>query len=157
MSLISRSSELLKSDIWDNDIAAHETLGAGTNGDKLDEFETCGYKCFIDRDLDTWTYCGYVQLPEKHLDYKKSYCYLSDEIKVHGGLTFGNDGLFGFDCQHTWDLSPYKMTMHTRDPEKFPVFGLMKTKPEMYHYWTYDEVKAEVISMAKQFKARGAF
>ena len=44
--------------------------------------------------------CGYVTLPEGHPCADKHY----DELRVdvHGGLTYGHDRQFGFDCAH-WD------------------------------------------------------
>lgn len=45
--------------------------------------------------------CGYVTVPKDHPHYGKGY----DDIDadVHGGLTFANEGTFGFDCAHLDD------------------------------------------------------
>ena len=49
--------------------------------------------------------CGYIYLPETHPDYGKKYGALSD-MDVHGGLTFSQNGCFGFDCAHAGDFEP---------------------------------------------------
>lgn len=60
--------------------------------------------------------CGYVILPKSHPFYGlKS---LSDELKVHGGITYtgiqhipvkdDSVWLFGFDCAHAFDYIPGK-------------------------------------------------
>lgn len=71
-------------------------------------------------------YCGYVTLPETHPDTGKDYDQLP--IEVHGGLTFGDGGKFGFDCAHG-----------TEGPE----------------WRDMERVKLEVELMAEQFLARG--
>lgn len=46
--------------------------------------------------------CGYVTVPENHPCYGVYYEDLP-RIEVHGGVTFGNRGTFGFDCAHYVD------------------------------------------------------
>lgn len=89
--------------------------------------------------------CGYVILPENHPAYGKDYDDLSG-IDVHGGLTFSNEGMFGFDCAH-WDDAKDPSIM---DPEydmldvySFSSEGSIKT---------LDFCIAECESMSKQFK-----
>jgi hypothetical protein len=99
---------------------------------------------------------GYVILPKGHPSEGKNY----DDIKidVHGGLTFGErlnkkdahwlpadlveeaDGrsMYGFDCAHLNDSTNFNGIPHS-DNE---------------HYWTADEVEAEVRSMIKQFQRK---
>ena len=64
-----------------------------------------GYACRIKLVKSTFFqfYCGYVQLPTNHPDFAKTYREIDSEIDVHGGLTYGEDGLFGFDCNHSGD------------------------------------------------------
>ena len=64
-------------------------------------------------------WCGYVELPKSHPFHNKSYtdpyCGHTDcrdhsiegLIDVHGGLTYGSNGRFGFDCGHYRDISPF--------------------------------------------------
>ena len=44
--------------------------------------------------------CGYVTVPEGHPCADKDYNEL--RVDVHGGLTYGHNRKFGFDCAH-WD------------------------------------------------------
>lgn len=111
------------------------------------------YKCKIKRNRLTWTYCGYVYLPPDHIDYNKSYNELEDIIKVHGNLTYGNNGVFGFDCCHSLmgDVSPVSETLKIKDPKLFQHVDSLSNR---YHYWTFEDVKKETENMAKQFKDR---
>lgn len=67
-----------------------------------------GYECMISRNPTTGAWCGYVKLPVDHPFHDLSYSDLEDisekyPIHVHGGLTFSEEGLFGFDCSHYGD------------------------------------------------------
>ena len=131
------SREQLKAGVWDSDLNAHPGLGNG----KQDEFEACGYKCFIGRN-NFMTYVGYVQLPRDHPDYKQSQLNL-DDIKVHGGITYSRDGRFGFDYSHAGDISPFHETMAEKHPELSSMKLKLSGKNES-HYWTYEEAKEEI-------------
>ncbi|EFC42709.1 predicted protein [Naegleria gruberi] len=62
-----------------------------------------GYDCYLKRNAFLcWT--GYVQLPKHHPMFNK--CYENIQCHVHGGLTYGKDGRFGFDCGHIGDYLP---------------------------------------------------
>lgn len=129
---------------WDEDIDLHP--------EQEYEFISNGYKCKVKRNLCNWTYCGYVYLSETHPDFKtKNVDTLP--INVHGELTFGEDGIFGFDCRHMLmgDISPVDKTMQFNNPTMFPNINFLNRKE---HYWTFEEVKAETESMAEQFKSR---
>lgn len=139
------SREELIAGEWDSDIDSHP--------DPEYNFESNGYVCKIIRNLRTWTYCGYVKLPLTHLDFNKKYRELEDIITIHGNLTFGEDGTFGFDCHHILldDISPLDKTMDSKY-DKFKSLSIPLYGRE--HYWTYDEVKEEVESLTAQFKSR---
>jgi hypothetical protein len=95
-----------------------------------------------------------VKLDVAHPDYPKSYLELQEMIRVHGNLTYGDQhGTFGFDCHHTLlgDVSPVDETMATDSRCGFLFHDSTAITP---HYWTFDEVRAEVESMAAQFAAR---
>jgi len=82
--------------------------------DELDEeeFLYAGHRCYIRRNQNTKTLCGYVDLPPTHPWFGKHY--LDDAlcgVEVHGGLTYSGrtgDGLhrIGFDCCHGFDYAP---------------------------------------------------
>jgi hypothetical protein len=42
--------------------------------------------------------CGYVTVPKDHPHYGKGYDDV--DVDVHGGLTYAEEGTFGFDCAH---------------------------------------------------------
>lgn len=109
-----------------------------------------GYKCEIKRiiftsrrdGVTTGGYlCGYVTLPKSHPDYGKSYEEELD-IDVHGGLTYGSDGKYGFDCAHLGDMSPFSEEQYCYD--------LIATE-----YRDMEYVTQEVNNMADQFYKRG--
>lgn len=68
------------------------------------------YECFLRRSPTTGAWCGYVMLPIDHPFHDLSYDDVEGmddvEINVHGGLTYSERGLFGFDCSHSWDYYP---------------------------------------------------
>lgn len=79
------------------------------------EFEHCGFRCVITKNDRMGFLCGYVGLPPEHPFHGKDYddCH---SIDVHGGWTYGADGVscidrdekwyLGFDCAHAGDLIP---------------------------------------------------
>lgn len=62
--------------------------------------------CIIKRNrLDSL--CGYVKLEKWNRFYKGGQWYDQDiEVNVHGGITYWEDGIIGFDCSHIGDLRP---------------------------------------------------
>lgn len=136
----------LVSGVWNTDIDAHPE----NNYQFIDS--ATEYQCSVRRNPSSWTYCGYVQLPNSHPDFSKTYQNLSKQIEVHGGLTFSENGKFGFDTAHFGDISPARESHQAKNPDLYPPPSSMVNAHS--HYWTFDEVKAEVESMAKQFKDR---
>lgn len=133
--------------VWDEDIdnhPEHEYI-----------FVHNGYQCKIERRLSSWTYCGYVQLPATHPDFDRSYDDLEYIISVHGNLTYGENGMFGFDCHHILmaDISPVDKMMNKKDP-RFAALSSDLPFSRREHYWTFEEVKNEVESLVQQFKNR---
>lgn len=53
----------------------------------------------IDNDYDCRWYCAYVQVPKDklHLD--------TDELEVHGGITYNKKDIWGWDYNHGYDMS----------------------------------------------------
>jgi hypothetical protein len=68
------------------------------------EFEAFGFKCQAKRHDNLGHLCGYIQVDANHPWHALTY----DEVDVcvHGGLTFSEEGWFGFDCAHAGDLVP---------------------------------------------------
>ena len=68
------------------------------------EFRAFGFECHAKRHDSMGHLCGYIQVDADHPWHALTY----DEVDVcvHGGLTFSEDGWFGFDCAHAGDLVP---------------------------------------------------
>jgi hypothetical protein len=65
-----------------------------------------GYRCRAQRaNLGNW--CGYVQVPAGHPWLGKKRHELESSVEVHGGVTFAEDGVIGFDCAHWDDEIPF--------------------------------------------------
>lgn len=66
-----------------------------------------GYPCLMRRSPTSGAWCGYVSLPKDHPFHDLSYDDLENmkdvELDVHGGITFSDRGVFGFDCSHYGD------------------------------------------------------
>ncbi len=130
---------------WDADLDAHPD-------DAYDWTDPgTGYDCRIRRDMATWTYSGYVTVPEGHPDRSRTVREIESAVHVHGGLTFGESGTFGFDVHHPnlGDRSPGCETNLARNPSLY-VNGGQTT----YRYWTFEETKKEVEGMAVRFLER---
>lgn len=118
-----------------------------------------GLDCMIHRG-PMGALCGYVGVTEGHPEFEVSYHEV--DVRVHGGLTYSDfcretddesygichvpepgrpDKVWwlGFDCGHYNDLIPgmSNYLYPTGEP----------------HYWTFDEVKAEVERLAAQLVA----
>lgn len=126
-------SELMNG-VWDDDIDKYPEVSYIYTA-------PCGYKCEIRRN-GYWAYCGYVFLPSDHPYYNLKYDEL--DISVHGGLTFGHNGKYGFDCAHNNDLVPGFETFQKK-------YGYDKIFNEEKKYWSYGDVEKETNEMAKQF------
>lgn len=96
--------------------------------------------------MDTGYRCGYIQLPDSHPCAGQDYSEL--DISVHGGLTYGNGAVFGFDCAHYGDAADVSI-MSDAHRELSAWWGIIST---------YDTIRttefciAECESMAEQFK-----
>lgn len=124
---------------WDEDLNAHP--------EQVYQFTYQGFKCKIKRIHQSWTYDGRVTLPDNHPDYKKTADLIEDDIYIHGGITYGKSGTFGFSCNEAslCDLSPVHETLIKRF--NWEVSGHI-------HYWTREEVVEELKRLVKQFKNR---
>lgn len=132
----------LRAGVWDADL--------DQNPAPVSVFPCCGYQCEVRRNPNTWTYCGYVQLPAGHPCYASS----TDDLAffdVHGGVTYANgQGKIGIDFVHTTlgDVSPLDETLSAAG---FP--GTAFSTCPGKHYWTLPEAVAEVARLAQQLQA----
>ena len=114
-----------------------------------------GYKCYVFRVAEAHTehHCGYAVLPPGHPDHGKPYDDI--DVNVHGGLTYAQPGdehaeydypgkpgsyTIGFDCSHYRDA--------THPDGSF--CGMPQDDDLPNHYWTEEEVAAEVEQMVDQ-------
>lgn len=118
-----------------------------------------GFRCALARG-PTGAWCGYVALKENHPLFGVAYHEV--EVKVHGGLTFGEilpDKLWalGFDCAHSFDLVPF-MPLHL-DPMKW-ITGFLDSALELEPgddtscYRTMEWAKAETERLAEQLAVK---
>jgi hypothetical protein len=124
---------------WQEDLNAHP--------EQVYQFTHQGYNCKIKRIHQSWTYDGLVTLPESHPDYRKTADLIEDDIYIHGGITYGKAGTFGFSCNEAslCDLSPAQETLIRR-------FNWESSGHT--HYWTREEVIEELKRLVNQFKYR---
>jgi hypothetical protein len=85
-------------------------------------------ECRIRRNSSLGTYSGYVRLP-REVQTTEVLC-LVDAVKqsVHGGITYCDGIMLGFDCAHLGDYSPHHAQLRV---------------------WTMDAVKNQVETLAK--------
>lgn len=124
--------------------------------------------------------CGYVGVPEGHpwfgLDYDRVHEKIGlDAVQVHGGLTYaapcegeichvpepGRPEVWwlGFDCAHAFDYVPAHEAIH-REMAKMEYTSEAVAREatrfvKHLHYWEWEEVVAEVESLARQAKRAG--
>lgn len=98
-----------------------------------------GYTCEIKRMPKLLHLCGYITLPAGHLWEHRSY----DDIyiSVHGGLTYKEGNVIGFDCAHAGDLSPGLALL---SDGRFAIYHVN----DVYRDWAY--VQGEISSMVDQ-------
>jgi hypothetical protein len=68
------------------------------------EFEAFGFKCQAKRHDNLGHLCGYITVGADHPWYSLGYDQI--DVRVHGGLTYSEEGKHGFDCAHAGDLVP---------------------------------------------------
>ena len=61
------------------------------------EFEYLGYKCQVKINDYCGFRCGYVELPKEFPEFDKY------DIDCHGGVTYHEGNIIGFDCGHYGD------------------------------------------------------
>ena len=63
-----------------------------------------GLRCAMVRHNELGHWCGYVKLPDNSS--LKGKHYYDIDANCHGGLTYGYESWYGFDCAHAGDLNP---------------------------------------------------
>ncbi|GAA1471086.1 hypothetical protein GCM10009604_04100 [Corynebacterium aurimucosum] len=90
--------------------------------------------------LGPFTINGYIELPENHpwLDFPDT-LEVHPDIEVHGGITYHEGRVIGFDTNHLGD------GQHPDAPNAYPSHFTG-------HTWTWEEVEAETRKLADQAK-----
>ena len=95
--------------------------------------------------LGPFTINGYIELPENHpwFDEEEDLQFF-DGVEVHGGITYHEGRIIGFDTNHLGD---------GQHPEaQFANMGASVFREEHVHIWTWEEVEAETRRLADQVK-----
>lgn len=101
---MSRMLRYIERGVWTRDIESFpDTPEHRLAYPHLYTFTYNGYVCEVKRNFNL-CWCGYVTIPKTHPDFEKGY----DDVDIypHGGMTYANEGKFGFDCSHAGDISP---------------------------------------------------
>ena len=120
--------------------------------------ELTGYKCTVWRHPTFGHLNGYVAIPKGHRCHGGTYDWLNDmAVDVHGGLTYSDldkdtgEWVVGFDCGHGGDISPKLLAnLMTYAEDYAPELVEYRLREEKYR--TFDWVKEEVCSLARQLK-----
>jgi hypothetical protein len=117
------------------------------------EEQVSGYKCHIRRNMSTYTFCGYVTVPKGHPFYGLDYDHDNlAGIVAHGGLTYSDEGTFGFDCAHAGDFCPGVMLSLLEAGRKdSSVEELIRIRPPET-YRTFEAVMQWTIRLAHQLR-----
>lgn len=99
--------------------------------------------------IGPFTINGYIELPENHpwLDLPGT-LELHPDIEVHGGITYHEGRVIGFDTNHFSDG-------HHPDAEWTNQAGenlILEVYGKIPHIWTWEEVEAETRRLADQAK-----
>lgn len=99
--------------------------------------------------LGPFTINGYIELPENHpwLDFPDM-IEVHPDIEVHGGITYHEGRVIGFDTNHLGDG-------HHPDAEltgQSPVPSFLGSFGGTNHIWTWEEVEEETRHLANQAK-----
>ena len=95
--------------------------------------------------MGPFTINGYIELPENHpwLDFPDM-IEVHPDIEVHGGITYHEGHVIGFDTNHLGD---------GQHPEaQFANMGAPVFREEHVHTWTWEEVEEETRKLADQVK-----
>jgi hypothetical protein len=92
-------------------------------------------------------WCGYVQVPKDHPAYRKHVEHeVFENIEVHDGITYADwEGWIGFACCNWEDIKPYDVKRLVQK-EGYLEAAIMRNR----HYWTKEEVIAEVEDLSGQ-------
>ena len=94
--------------------------------------------------MGPFTINGYIELPENHPWLNEGNLQYFDGVEVHGGITYHEGRVIGFDTNHFGDGHHPEAPLANMGA---PVF-----REEHVHTWTWAEVEAETRKLADQAK-----
>ena len=98
--------------------------------------------------LGPFTINGYVELPENHPWLDKGDLQDFNDVDVHGGITYHEGRVIGFDTNHLGDGNHPDAELADRDQ----FFPSQTYYGGAVHIWTWEEVEAETRHLAEQAK-----
>ena len=99
--------------------------------------------------MGPFTINGYIELPENHpwFDEEEDLQFF-DGVEVHGGITYHEGRVIGFDTNHFSDGQHPEAELAYQAGE-ISTLGMYGENP---HIWTWEEVEAETRRLADQAK-----
>lgn len=99
--------------------------------------------------LGPFTINGYIELPENHpwFDEEEDLQYFTG-VEVHGGITYHEGRVIGFDTNHFFDGPHPEAELTDRDK----IFLIRRNYGDHVHVWTWEEVETETRRLADQAK-----
>ena len=115
--------------------------------DTARSFTHRGINCMTQ--MGPFTINGYIELPENHpwLDFPDM-IEVHPDIEVHGGITYHEGRVIGFDTNHLGDGHHPEAELADRD-QLSPIQSYLGRAG---HIWTWEEVEAETRHLADQAK-----
>ena len=98
--------------------------------------------------LGTFTINGYIELPDNHPWLDEEDLQFSDDVDVHGGITYQNGQVIGFDTNHAGD--GHHPDAELSDPDQ--IFPFRSYFGGTVHVWDWNEVEGETRYLAEQAK-----
>lgn len=94
--------------------------------------------------MGPFTINGYIELPENHPWLDKGALHDFNDVDVHGGITYREGRVIGFDTNHYGD---------GHHPDAELAYQMSVTiSGENPHVWTWEEVEEETRKLADQVK-----
>ena len=98
--------------------------------------------------MGPFTINGYIELPESHPWLNEGDLQEFDGADVHGGITYHEGRVIGFDTNHLGD--GHHPEAELADPDQ--LFPFQSYFDGSVHTWTWEEVEAETRRLADQAK-----
>lgn len=96
--------------------------------------------------MGPFTINGYIELPENHPWLDEGDLQLFDGVDVHGGVTYHEGRVIGFDTNHLGDGHHPSAEHACLTIESLNILGCIS------HIWTWEEVETETRRLADQVK-----